>query len=103
MDIRVFDELDSFVKRHIADALHPLFGADSVVAEVFDEEKLGRHEDETVFAAVFEIDLAEIGANVDVGEAGFFANFASRGLTGSLALFDVAFRDSPAVFSVLDE
>src|SRR6476469_3318637 len=39
----------------------------------------------------------------DVFQSGLFADFAFGGLLGRLAFFDVAFRDGPAVFGILNQ
>ena len=49
------------------------------------------------------MDFSEPGEDFYVLEAGLFADFADGGLASSFAGFDMAFRNSPAVFRVLDE
>ena len=68
-----------------------------------DEVNLSGHEDELVHTAVFKVDFSKPTQCIDMEKSGFFADFADGGLFSGFAWFDVAFRDSPAVLTVLNQ
>ena len=60
-------------------------------------------EDELINAPILEVDFAEPSQDLDVEEAGFFADFANGRLFGVLAGLDVTLRNSPSTFRILDQ
>ena len=68
-----------------------------------DEVDLGGHEDEFVETAVFEVDFSKPTQGVDMEKPRFFADFANGGLFRGFAGLNVAFRNRPTVFRILDE
>ncbi len=64
---------------------------------------MGGHEDEFIEAAIFKMDFSKPAQSVDMEKSRFFADFADGGLFRGLAGFDVAFRNRPAVFAVLNQ
>lgn len=99
LDIFILDGSEGILEAEPLNALHPLFlGGGFGIVESANKIDLGGHQDKLVDTAILEVDFAQPSEDLDVEEAGFFANLADGGLAGSFTELDVPLGNSPATF-----